>query len=60
MCIRDRFCYALIGFTFGLTSSYYWLLLLPVISAGTSLGVLGTLIFIVLSCGAYLSFLRCV
>ena len=51
------FCYALIGFTFALSRSYYWLLLLPVISAGTSLGVLGTQIFIVLSCGAYLSFL---
>jgi len=36
---------------------YYWLLLLPVISAGTSLGLIGTLIFIVLSSGAYLSFL---
>ena len=32
-----------------MSSSYYWLLLLPVISAGTSLGVLGTLIFIVLA-----------
>jgi signal transduction histidine kinase len=51
------FCYALIGFTDALSSSYYWLLLLPVISAGTSFGVLGTQIFIVLSCGAYLSFL---
>jgi two-component system, NtrC family, sensor histidine kinase HydH len=51
------FCYALIGFTFGVSSGYYWLLLLPVISAGTSLGVLGTQIFIVISSGAYLSFL---
>ena len=50
-------CYVVIGFTGTLGSSYYWLLLLPVISAGTSLGVLGTQIFIVLSCGAYLSFL---
>jgi signal transduction histidine kinase len=49
--------YALIGFTGALNSSFYWILLLPVISAGTSLGVLGTQIFIVLSCGAYLSFL---
>jgi signal transduction histidine kinase len=55
--LKLLFCYALIGFTFALSSSFYWLLLLPVISAGTSLGVLGTLIFIVLSCGAYLSFL---
>ncbi len=55
--LKILFCYALIGFTGGLQSSYNWTLLLPVISAGTSLGVLGTQIFIVLSSGAYLSFL---
>jgi signal transduction histidine kinase len=55
--LKLLFCYALIGFTFGVSSGFFWLLLLPVISAGTSLGVLGTQIFIVLSCGAYLSFL---
>jgi len=55
--LKLLFCYVLIGFTFGVSSGYYWLLLLPVISAGTSLGVLGTQIFIVLSGGAYLSFL---
>jgi signal transduction histidine kinase len=55
--LKLLFCYVLIGYTFGVSSGYYWLLLLPVISAGTSLGVLGTQIFIVLSCGAYLSFL---
>ena len=55
--LKLLFCYVVIGFTGTLGSSYYWLLLLPVISAGTSLGVLGTQIFIVLSCGAYLSFL---
>src|SRR5580700_6599595 len=55
--LKILFCYALIGFTGGLQSSYYWTLLLPVISAGTSLGLLGTQIFIVLSSGAYLSFL---
>lgn len=55
--LKLLFCYVLIGFTGSLGSSYYWLLLLPVISAGTSLGVVGTQVFIVLSCGAYLSFL---
>ena len=35
------FCWILIGFTGGLESSYYWILLLPVISAGTSLGRAG-------------------
>lgn len=50
-------CYLLIGFTGSLSSSYYWILLLPVISAGTSFGLLGTQIFVALSGGAYLSFL---
>jgi two-component system sensor histidine kinase HydH len=55
--LKILFCYVLIGYTGTLESSYYWTLLLPVISAGTSLGVLGTQIFIVLSSAAYLSFL---
>ena len=55
--LKLLFCYIVIGFTGGLQSSWFWLLLLPVISAGTSLGLLGTLVFTVLSCGAYLSFL---
>jgi signal transduction histidine kinase len=49
--------YLLIGYTGGLISSYYWILLLPVVSAGSSLGVLATLAFTLLSYGAYLSFL---
>ncbi len=49
--------YLLIGYTGGLTSPYYLVLLLPVISAATSLGVFGTLAFTVVSCAAYLSFL---
>lgn len=49
--------YLLIGYTGGLGSSYYLILLLPVVSAATSLGVLATLLFTVLACGAYLSFL---
>lgn len=40
----------------GLTSSYYWTLLIPVISAATTLGVGATLLFTVLACGTYLSF----
>ncbi|HLY20034.1 MAG TPA: ATP-binding protein [Bryobacteraceae bacterium] len=55
--LKLLFCYVVIGFTGSLSSSYYWLLLLPVISAGTSLGLLGTQIFVVLSGGTYLSFL---
>jgi two-component system, NtrC family, sensor histidine kinase HydH len=49
--------YLLIAYTDGVASSYYFILLFPVVSAATSLGLLGTLIFIVLSSGAYLSFL---
>jgi two-component system, NtrC family, sensor histidine kinase HydH len=49
--------YVLIGYTGGLTSPYYLILLLPVVSAATALGVIGTLAFTVVSCTAYLSFL---
>ncbi len=49
--------YLLMGLTGGVTSSYYWILLVPVISTATTLGVGGTLLFTVLACGSYLSFL---
>ena len=48
--------YLLIGYTHGLVSNYFLILLLPVVSAATYLGVLGTLLFSLLACGAYLSF----
>jgi two-component system, NtrC family, sensor histidine kinase HydH len=48
--------YLLIGYTGGIVSSYYLFLLFPVFSAATALGVFGTLLFSLLSCGAYLSF----
>src|SRR5436190_174859 len=47
----------LIGYTGGVNSSYYLLLLLPMVSAAISLGVLATLLFSILSCAGYLSFL---
>ena len=50
-------CYVLMGWTDGVASSYYWLLLLPVVSAATSLGLAGTLICSLLACSAYLSFI---
>jgi len=50
-------CYFLIGFTDGIASSYWILLFLPVISAATSLGLIGTGIATVVACGAYVSFL---
>jgi signal transduction histidine kinase len=47
----------LIGYTGGLNSDYYLVLLLPLVSAATFLGVLGTLLFTFLACGSYVSFL---
>jgi two-component system, NtrC family, sensor histidine kinase HydH len=49
--------YFIIGFTYGINSSYYWILLVPVVSAATTLGVGGTILFTVLACATYLSFL---
>ncbi|MCS6952125.1 MAG: ATP-binding protein [Bryobacterales bacterium] len=49
--------YLLIGYTGGITSSYYLILLVPVVSAATTRGPLGTALFTALACGSYLSFL---
>lgn len=49
--------YMLIGYTDGVTSSHYLILLLPVVSAATTLGWAGTTVFTALSIGAYASFL---
>jgi two-component system, NtrC family, sensor histidine kinase HydH len=50
-------CYLLIGFSGGVTSSFYLILLLPVISGATAFGLLGTAITSLLACAVYLSFL---
>jgi signal transduction histidine kinase len=50
--------YALIGYTRGIESDYYWMLLFPVISTAATLGVGSTLAFTVVACAAYLSFLH--
>jgi signal transduction histidine kinase len=47
--------YLIIYHSGGITSSYYWILLIPVVSAATTLGVGGTLLFTVLACATYLS-----
>ena len=48
--------YVLLGYT-GTVSSNYWLLLtLPVLSGATALGVVGTLVVAFLAAGSYLSF----
>ena len=49
--------YLVIGYTGSIRSNYWLVLLLPVVSAGTFIGVLGTLIFTVVAGSAYLSFL---
>lgn len=49
--------YLLIGYTGGLSSSYYLILLLPLVSAATTLGPLGSTVFTLVCCGAYVSFI---
>ncbi len=55
--IKLVLCYILIGWTDGVASSYYWILLFPVISAATSFGLMGTVISILVACAVYMSFL---
>ena len=49
--------YILIGYTGAIASNFWLVLLLPVVSAATALGVLGTLAFSLLAVVTYLSFL---
>jgi two-component system sensor histidine kinase HydH len=55
--IKLGLAWVLIASTNQIESGYYFILLLPVVSAATSLGLLGTTVFIAAACGAYLSFL---
>jgi len=48
--------YLLIGYTRGLASQYYLILLLPVVSAASSPRVFSTLLFTLVACASYLSF----
>jgi signal transduction histidine kinase len=48
--------YVVIGFTGAITSRYWWILLLPVVTAATTLGLAGTLIFAMLASAGYLSY----
>ncbi len=50
-------CYLLIGWTGGISSSYYVVLLLPVMSAATGLEAFAALGVMLLACLSYLSFL---
>ena len=49
--------YAILSQTDGINSPYFWILLVPVVSAATTLGEAGTIIFTALAGGTYLSFL---
>lgn len=49
--------FLLIGVTGGIASSYYLILLLPAVSAATTLGAGGTAVFSLLACLAYLAFI---
>lgn len=53
--IKLALWYILMGWTDGIASSYYWLIILPVMSAATSLGLVG--LAVVLASSAYLSLL---
>jgi two-component system, NtrC family, sensor histidine kinase HydH len=55
--IKLALWYILMGWTDGIASPYYWLMLLPVMSAATSLGLAGLVVAVVLAGGAYLSLL---
>ncbi len=55
--LKLALAYVFIGFTNAIASRYWWVMLLPVVSAATTLGVLGTLVFAMLAAAAYLSFL---
>ncbi len=55
--LKLAFGFLLIGFTGGITSPYYLILLLPVVSAATALGLAGTMTVTLLACGSYIIFL---
>jgi signal transduction histidine kinase len=55
--IKFVLCWLLLGYTHGVESRYWPVLLLPVVSAGTTFGILGTLAVALLASLIYLSFL---
>lgn len=55
--IKLALSYLLIGVTGAINSSYYLILLVPIVSAATQLGAWGTVLIYFLSLGSYLSFL---
>ena len=57
MVLKLALGFVLIGFTNSINSKYWLVLLLPVVSAATTFGVVGTMVFTLLTCAAYLAFL---
>jgi len=55
--LKLALCYPLIGYGGGVSSGFYLVLFLPVISAATSFGLIGTAISTLAACAMYLSFL---
>ncbi len=55
--LKFTICYLLIGYTRGVESPYWLVLLLPVVSAATVFGILGTEVVALLAGLTYLSFL---
>jgi two-component system sensor histidine kinase HydH len=55
--LKLALCYPMIGYGGGISSSFYLVLFLPVISAATSFGLLGTTLSSLAACAMYLSFL---
>ena len=55
--IKLALCYLLIGWTDGISSRYWWVLFLPVISAATAFNLIGAVVASLLASGIYLSFL---
>jgi signal transduction histidine kinase len=55
--LKLALCYVLIGYSGGVSSSFYLILLLPVITGATHFGLLGTAVISLLACAEYLSFL---
>ena len=55
--LKLALCYPLIGYGGGVSSSFYLILFLPVISAATNFGLIGTALAALAASGVYLSFL---
>jgi len=55
--VKLALAWLLLGYTDTVESAYYPILFVPIISAATTLELTGTVVFILLSCASYLSFL---